>query len=326
MELMGIHHVTAITADIRKNYSFYTEVLGMRLVKKTVNHDDTSVYHLFYADETGSPGTGLTFFEMPEAEAAYPGVSSISRISLRVPNNDALLYWKDRLDEHKVDHDSITKEAGRKILNFRDPEGLCIALVSDEKNIGVEGGKPWEASNVPTDKAITGLGPSTITVTNPASTITILTRLLTFKQVGSYPSPNKGQDPILIFSTGEGGTGAEIHLETRSDLPQEEEGYGSLHHLSLRVGDNEELRKWKDYLDKARMPNSGLVDRFYFRSVYFREPNGILIELATDEPGFMVDEDLDSLGESLSLPPDLDSKRERIEEQLVPFDTVRSNK
>ena len=324
MELLGIHHVTAVTADAESNFHFYTDVLGMRLVKKTINQDDTSVYHLFYADEIGRPGTDLTFFEIPQARPTQHGVSSISGTSLRVPNNDALKYWQDRLTEHKVDHDGITKQAKRNVIHFRDPEGQRLTLVSDETNSGVEGGKPWKHSSVPVDKGIIGLGPTKLTVHNPAPTITVLTKLLNFKQTGSYPSPNADQDEILIFSTGEGGTGAEIHLEAQNNLPQESPGSGGVHHVAFRVENEVELRKWKNYLDKSRMPNSGLVDRFYFRSLYFREPNGIMFELATDGPGFTTDEDVEHLGETLALPPAFESKRKEIEAGIKPLDTQKS--
>lgn len=323
MELTGIHHVTALTADVKKNYYFYTEVLGMRLVKKTVNQDEPSAYHLFYADEIGRPGTDLTFFETSRARSTAPATGSISTISLRVPNDDALLYWQDRLNQYEVEQDPIKEEVNRQVIHFRDPEGQQLSFVSDETNTGVEGGQPWEHSPVPVAKGITGLGPVKITVANASPTITILTRLLTFEQVDSYPSPVKGQTDILVFSTGEGGTGAEIHLETRNDILQEEPGRGNVHHLALRVETDKKLRKWKDFLDKAQMPNSGLVDRYYFRSVYFRDPNGILFELATDEPGFTTDEDEQNLGESLALPPSLGRKREEIESELTPLRTTK---
>ncbi|HLS59979.1 MAG TPA: ring-cleaving dioxygenase [Virgibacillus sp.] len=323
MELSGIHHVTAITADASANFYFYTEVLGMRLVKKTINQDDTSVYHLFYADEIGRPGTDLTFFEIPTATNKTHGTSSISGISLRVPSDAALLYWLERFTEFNVEHDGIAEQATRKVIHFRDPEGQCLTLVSDETNIGIDGGRPWQQSNVPVKHGITGIGPCTITVGNVASTITVLTRLLTFQQVGSYPSSIDNQDDVIVLSLNNGGTGAEIHLESRTDLPQETSGSGGVHHIALRVKDEDSLRKWKDYLDNARMPNSGLVDRFYFKSVYFREPNGILIELATDGPGFTIDEDVNHLGEALSLPPNFESKRKRIEAKLTPLHTER---
>ncbi|WP_188456084.1 ring-cleaving dioxygenase [Virgibacillus oceani] len=322
-QLKGIHHVSAITANAKQNYHFYTEILGMRLVKKTVNQDDTSVYHLFYADEKGNPGTDLTYFEIPRAGTTYPGVSSISDTSLRVPNDQALEYWHNRLNEYNVDNDGITIENERNVIHFRDPEKQRLTLVSDETNVGVQGGNPWANSTVPADKGILGLGPVKLTVNNPAPTITALTELLTFKQVNSYPSSAKGQPDILVFATGEGGTGAEIHLEERNDLPKERPGRGSVHHVAFRVKDEAELAKWRERIQTQRVPNSGLVDRFYFKSLYFREPNGILFELATDGPGFATDEAIDHLGESLALPPFFEDRREEIEAKLKPLDTKR---
>ncbi|MFD1038303.1 ring-cleaving dioxygenase [Virgibacillus byunsanensis] len=325
MQIKGIHHVSAITADAKGNYHFYTEVLGMRLVKKTVNQDDTSVYHLFYADEVGNPGTDLTFFEIPHAGSTYQGISSISGTSLRVPNDAALTYWQDRLHEYNVDHDGITKDGNRSVIHFRDPEGQRLTLVSDETNIGVKGGKPWDHSSVPMENGIIGLGPTKLTVKDPTPTITILTKLLTFKQVGSYPSSITSQEDIMVFATAEGGTGAEVHLEVRNDLQPERPGRGSVHHVAFRVDNEEELSKWKDRLQELRLPNSGLVDRFYFKSLYFREPNGILFELATDGPGFATDEDIEHLGESLALPPFFEDQRDKIEAKLKPLDTKRSH-
>ncbi|ASN07166.1 ring-cleaving dioxygenase [Virgibacillus necropolis] len=323
MELKGIHHVSAITANAKQNYDFYTTILGMRLVKKTINQDDPSVYHLFYADEIGNPGTDLTFFEIPHAGTTYQGFGSISGTSLRVPNDEALAFWQTHFTEFDVDHDGIIEQGGRKVIHFRDPEQQRLALVSDETNIGVKGGKPWIRSSVPADKGIIGLGPTTLTVDNPAPTMAILTEILTFKQTGSYPSLIDGQDDILVFSTGEGGTGAEVHIEPRKDLSKERPGRGSVHHVAFRVDNEEELAKWKDRLVGARIPNSGLVDRFYFKSLYFREPNGILFELATDGPGFATDEDSEQLGESLALPPLFEDRRKEIEAKLEPLDTKR---
>ncbi|SFE14870.1 glyoxalase family protein [Lentibacillus persicus] len=323
MALKGIHHVSAITANAADNYYFYTEILGMRLVKKTINQDDPSVYHLFYADEIGNPGTDLTFFEIPQAGTTYPGVSSISGTSLRVPDDGALTYWEERLTEHGIDHDGITNQGDRHVLHFRDPENQQLTLTSDESNTGVAGGKVWKNSSVPSDKGIIGLGPVKLTVQNPEPTINVLTKTLTFQQTGSYPSPVAGEEEIRVFATGEGGTGAEVHLEVRSDLPRERPGRGSVHHVAFRVNDEDELAEWKNLLQEQRLPNSGLVDRFYFKSLYFREPNGILFELATDGPGFTTDEHPEHLGESLALPPRFESKRKEIEANLAPLDTTK---
>ncbi|MDN4068232.1 ring-cleaving dioxygenase [Paenibacillus vini] len=323
MEFKGIHHVSAITKTASENFQFYTKVLGLRLIKKTVNQDDISVYHLFYGDEVGKPGTELTFFEIPNAGRNVDGNNSISALSLRVPNDQALDYWTRRLDEFGVEHEEVKQRAGRATLAFKDFEGQRLVLVSDENNTGVPGGKPWDRSPVPAEFAILGLGPVQLTVAQPDLTISVLTELMGFRRKGQYPSFVEGQPDIIVFETGEGGTGAEVHLEERTDLAPERLGRGGVHHVAFRVEDEEELRAWITQIRGARFPNSGFVDRFYFRSLYFREPNGILFEVATDGPGFATDEDPAHLGESLALPPFLEPKRAQIEAHLKPLDTVQ---
>lgn len=319
MKLKGIHHVSALTADASKNLDFYTKTLGMRLVKKTVNQDDTSVYHLFYGDEKGNPGTELTFFEIPMAARNHDGNNSISAISLRVADDNALEYWKKRFEEFDVPHEDMMERAGRKTLAFQDFEGQRLIFVSDENNQGVEGGTPWERSTVPLEYGVRGLGPVRLTVPDAEPTVTILTDLLGFRKKGSYASSETGQPDILVFETGEGGTGAEVHVEERTDLPRERLGRGGVHHVAFRVDNEAELHDWIEKINQARRPNSGFVDRFYFKSLYFREPNGILFELATDGPGFDTDESMDHLGESLALPPFLENHREEIEAKLNPL-------
>ena len=323
MEFKGIHHVSALTAAAPENFAFYTKVLGLRLIKKTVNQDDISVYHLFYGDERGNPGTELTFFEIPMAGRNRDGNNSISATSLRVPNDRALEYWKRRFDEHKVEHEEIRERAGRLTLGFRDFEGQRLILVSDEDNRGVPSGNPWKKSPIPAEYAITGLGPVRLTVPDAEPTSAVLTELMGFRRKGQYPSEVEGQLDIIVYETGEGGTGAEVHVEERNDLPHERLGRGGVHHVAFRVEDEEELRAWINRINSVKLPNSGFVDRFYFRSLYFREPNGILFELATDGPGFATDEHLDHLGESLALPPFLEPKREQIESMLKPLDTIQ---
>ncbi|WP_085524552.1 ring-cleaving dioxygenase [Tuberibacillus sp. Marseille-P3662] len=325
MQIKGQHHVSSITAKAPDNFDFYTDILGLRLVKKSVNQDDTSVYHLFYADERGNPGTDLTFFEIPMAGRNHAGNNSISAVSMRVKNDAALSYWKQRFEDKHVDHDDIIDRAGRQTLAFRDHEGHRMILVSDEHNHGVEGGTPWDKSPVPQEYGIRGLGPVTLTVPDAAPTVNVLTNVLGFEQADSYPSNISGQPDIVVYTNGEGGTGAEVHLEVRTDLPRERLGRGGVHHVAFRVEDEDELREWIDRIQSARIPHSGFVDRHYFRSLYFREPNGILFELATDGPGFDTDEDLDHLGEALSLPPFLEDQREQIEAKLQPLDTKTSH-
>ncbi|ARK23647.1 ring-cleaving dioxygenase [Sporosarcina sp. P37] len=319
MKIKGLHHMSAITANAKKNLDFYTNILGMRLVKKTVNQDSSSMYHLFYADEKGNPGTDVTFFEIPLAGQTYKGTNSISLTSLRVPTDQALVYWKSRFEEFHVSHEEIREQAGRSVLPFTDFEGQRLLLVSDEHNEGVAGGVPWEKSPVPQEYGIIGLGPSRLTVENAEETDELLTNILGFHKKGSYPSETEGQPDIVIYETAEGGTGAEIHVEHRTDLPRERPGRGSVHHIALRVEDEKELHAFIDKLNENGIPNSQYVDRYYFRSVYLKDPNGLTIELATDGPGFDTDEELEFLGESLALPPFLENRREEIESRLKPL-------
>ncbi|MBY6037715.1 ring-cleaving dioxygenase [Fictibacillus nanhaiensis] len=321
MELKGIHHVSALTANAPENFTFYTEVMGLRLIKKTVNQDDTSVYHLFYGDEKGNPGTELTFFEIPMVGRNHDGNNSISAISLRVKNDAALYYWEKRLQDNGIEKEEMKNRAGRLTLAFRDLEGQRLILVSDENNQGVAGGKPWHKSTTPEEVAIVGLGPVRLTVPAAERTVEVLTELLGFRKKGTYSAEVEGQPEILVLETGDGGSGAEIHVEERSDLPQERLGRGGVHHVAFRVDNEDELREWIEKVKTSRFPNSGFVDRFYFKSLYFREPNRILFELATDGPGFDTDEELDHLGESLALPPFLEHERNEIEAKLKPLDT-----
>lgn len=322
MQIKGLHHVSALTAHAAQNYRFYTDVMGLRLIKKTVNQDDVSVYHLFYGDEKGNPGTELTFFEIPMAGQTREGVNSISATSLRVPSDAALQYWIKRFDEYEVPHGEIMDRGGRATLSFTDFENQRLILVSDENNTGVPGGKPWDQSPVPAEYGIVGLGPVHLTVQDASSTATVLTELLGFRQNGTYPAFVAGQPDVLVFESGEGGSGSEVHVEERNDLPIERPGRGSVHHVAFRVDNEEELKQWVERVRTFSFPNSGFVDRFYFRSLYFREANGILFELATDGPGFDTDEELAHLGESLALPPFLEGRRAEIEANLKPLDTV----
>ena len=320
MELTGIHHVSAMTADAARNFHFYTQTMGMRLVKKTVNQDDTSSYHLFYADERGNPGTDLTFFDIPHLAVHRPGTSSISSVGLRVPDRGALEYWADRLSTLHVQHTGITQRGGRDTLGLQDFEGQRVVLVADG-GTGVAPGVAWDRSPVPQNVGIRGLGPVTLTVRNPDPTIRLLTGILGFRVTGSYPASAPSQPDVVMLSTGVGGAGAELHVEPRFDLPPERLGRGGVHHVAFRVPDDEQYAAWLDHLEGAGIHTSGPINRYYFRSIYFREPNGILYELATDGPGFAVDEDVRTLGESLALPPFLEPQRAAIEARLHPLDT-----
>lgn len=314
-QLLGIHHVTAMTDDAKRNYQFMTEVLGMRLVKKTVNQDDIHTYHTFFADDIGSPGSDVTFFDFPGIPQGSRGTNSISRIGLRVPDDQALEYYLERFEEFEVKHDGIQELFGKKVLPFEESDGQRYQLFSDENNSGVEAGIPWKNGPVPEDQAIYGLGPIEITVSYYEDFKTILRGI--YKMVPIVEEENKS-----LFELGEGGNGGQVIVRKDENEPSQQ-GYGEVHHVSFRVKDHEVLKKWEEYYNESNMHHSGLVDRFYFEALYTRVGH-ILLELSTDGPGFMEDEAYEKLGESLSLPPFLEDEREEIENIIRPFDTRRS--
>jgi glyoxalase family protein len=312
MNLHGIHHLTAITATASANHRFYTQVLGLRLVKKTVNQDDVSAYHLFYADGLGSPGTDLTFFDWP-LPREQRGTRSISRTGLRVSGRDTLEWWSRRFRDAGVRHSSIGEQDGRPTLEFEDPEGQRFALIDDG---GAGPAHPWAKSPVPAEHQIRGLGPITLNVPQPARTDAVLQRVLNMRLARRYSSRGKS---VAVYEMGPGGPAAELHVEEDPEAPPARQGAGGAHHVAFRTT-QDDYEKWAARLDEMHIRSSGPINRFYFRSLYFREPNGILFEIATDEPGFSADEPLESLGERLSLPPFLEPHRERIEAGLKPLE------
>ena len=312
MQLTGIPHLTAVSADAPGNLNFYTKVLGMRLVKKTVNQDDVSAYHLFYADGEARPGTDLTFFDWP-APKEVRGTHSIVRTGLRV-NGASLPWWKERLEKAAVSHREIATIDGRATLEFEDPEGQRLALIDDG---GKGDARPWPKSPVPAEHQIRGLGPITLSVPQLRSTDVILQSVMGLRKVRDYEHPQT-KDPIHVYEMGEGGPAAELHVAVQPGMPIAEQGAGAVHHVAFRTPDAE-YDAWAARLKEMGIPNSGKVDRFYFRSLYFREPNGILFEIASDGPGFATDEPADKLGEKLSLPPFLEGRRAEIEAGLKPL-------
>jgi glyoxalase family protein len=314
MQLHGIHHLTAVSADARGNRDFYTRVLGMRLVKKTVNQDDVSAYHLFYADGAASPGTDITFFDWP-APRERRGTHSIVRTSLRIAGQNALDYWTKRLDEADVAHGPVREVDGRLELAFEDPEGQRLALVDDG---GAGPSHPWARSTVPEAFQIRGLGPITLSVPELAPSELFLTDVMDMRRGRTYAAPDAAGVTVHVFEMGVGGPAAELHVRVEPDLAPARPGAGSVHHVAFRVCDDE-YEYWVDRYRRLGIHSSGPVDRFYFRSLYAREPNGILYEIATDGPGFATDETLETLGERLSLPPFLEPRRAEIERDLKPL-------
>jgi glyoxalase family protein len=315
LKLNGFHHLTAITANARQNLAFYSGILGMRMVKKTVNQDDVSAYHLFYADGLASPGTDITFFDWPAAPEVR-GTGSVVRTGLRVAGRASLEWWSERFRSEGVKYEAAVERDGRWVLDFEDPEGQRLSLVDDG---GAGEAHPWGKSPVPAEHQIRGLGPVVLSVAHLALTEAVLLKVMNFRHVRHYQWPAGGPQ-VHVYETGAGGPGAELHVAVEPGLPRSRQGAGGVHHVAFRVPTFGDYDAWVERLQSLRVPSSGPVDRFYFRSLYFREPNGILFELATDEPGFTADEPLDALGEKLSLPPFLEPRRAAIEDGLKPLD------
>ena len=313
MTLLGIHHLTAVSSDIRENHRFYTGTMGMRLVKRSVNQDDVSAYHLFYSDAVGTPGHDLTFFDWP-VPSEQRGTRSLTRTGLRV-SADSLPYWADRLGDAGVPAEAVAEIDGRPTLRFEDPEGQRLALVAD----GGTGDPPtpWDRSPVPAEHQIRGLGPVTMSVPDLENTDLVLRTVLGMAPARTY---TEADHTVHVYTMGEAkGPHAELHVAVQPDLPVARQGAGGVHHVAFRIPDAD-YEAWAERLRRFGMPTSGPVDRYYFRSLYFREPAGVLFEIATDGPGFAVDEDPATLGEAVALPPFLEPRREEIEANLKPID------
>ncbi|HEX6574503.1 MAG TPA: ring-cleaving dioxygenase [Gemmatimonadaceae bacterium] len=314
MQLHGIHHLTAVSSSIRENLRFYTGSLGMRLVKRSVNQDDVSAYHLFYADSVGTPGTDLTFFDwnMP---AEKRGTNSVVRTMLRVSGAETLEWWKSRLTELNVSHGEIIERDGRATLDFEDGEGQRLSLI-DDGGTG-DPSKPWDASPVPAVHQVRGLGPIVMSVTDLRPTDTVLTRVTEMHHAREYQWDGA---TVHVYQMKGTGPHSELHVAVEPAAPRARLGAGGVHHVAFRTPNESEYHAWTERLNSFGIPNSGEIDRYYFRSLYFREPGHVLFEIATDGPGFGVDEDPSTLGEKVVLPPFLESKRESIVANLKPLD------
>ena len=315
--LIGIHHVTAMTNDAERNFKFITDVLGMRLVKKTVNQDDIHTYHTFFADDIGSPGSDLTFFDFPNNPRGVKGTNSISRIGLRVPSDVALDYYLNRFEEFGVKHEGIQELFGKKVLPFEEEDGQTYQLFSDENDNGVAPGHAWKNGPVPVEYAIHGLGPIEITVSYFDDFRKLMEDIYDMKTVIT-------EKDVVVLEQGIGGNGGQMILRRDEQGQQGQQGYGEVHHVAFRVADHDAIKVWEAKYNELGLRHSGWVDRFFFEALYVRVGH-ILIELSTDGPGFMGDEPYETLGESLSLPPFLEGKREEIEATIRPFDTSREN-
>lgn len=310
--MSGIHHVTAIAGNALKNFDFYTQVLGLRFVKKTVNFDDPGTYHFYYGDEAGSPGTILTFFPWEGAAPGRGGTGQAQQTAFRVPAR-ALGYWATRFLEKGIAHGALEKRFGESVLPFTDPDGMSLALV------GVPGGENesgWSNGEIPTEHTIRGIHGVTLLLDSAAATAAILTNVFAFTEAAREGS-------VIRFKTNGPANGGVVDIyEAKGFLPARQ-GAGSVHHIAFRAGDDADQAAMAQKLVKEHgLLPTGQKDRNYFRSVYFREPGGVLFEIATDIPGFAVDEPVASLGEALKLPSFLEGHRKEIEAVLPPLGKV----
>jgi glyoxalase family protein len=305
--VLGIHHVTCIAGDPRENLAFYTGVLGMRLVKRTVNQDATDTYHLFYADAAGTPGTDLTFFPWPGMAPGREGTGLAVEVGLAVPEGQ-LPWWQSRLTQAGVTTEPVVEHFGERILRFRDPHGQALALVG----IGERDFEPWALSAVPEPSQIRGLHSVRLRVRDLAATAELLEGPMGFR-------PGLADAGCRRFTVSAGGSGALVDVEQSGHGPGAW-GPGSVHHVAWRLRDSADEMELRETLSREGHRPTPQIDRFWFRSVYFREPGGVLFELATDGPGFAVDEDPEHLGERLILPPWLEPSRSEIEAALDPIE------
>jgi glyoxalase family protein len=315
MQLHGFHHLTAVTGNAAANLEFYTRTLGLRLVKKTVNQDDVSAYHLFYADGMASPGTDVTFFDWPVGRERR-GTHSVVRTGLRVGSAASLAWWERWLAERSVKRSPIVERDGRATLDFEDGESQRLCLVVDE---GPGEAHPWAKSPVPAEHQIRGLGPIVMSVPKLEPTEVVLTKVMNLRRVRDYAWAGESSRRAHVFQMGAVGPAGELQVLVEPGAPPASSGAGGVHHVAFRTPNAEQYDGWARRLVALGMRSSGPVDRFYFRSLYFREPNGVLFEIATDGPGFAADEPLESLGERLALPPFLEPHRAEIERGLKPL-------
>jgi glyoxalase family protein len=306
--LSGIHHVTSITGDVQKCVDFYVSVLGLRFVKKSINQDVPDTYHIYFGDNVGSPGTAMTFFGWPAWPERRAGSGQITTVSFAVPAG-SLDFWADRLRKLDVDS-SRTNRFGTDALVLADADGIELELVAEVSPHFRW--VPWPDSQVDRDHAIRGFHSVTMTVAEATETIELLVKTMGFRNAGQEGRRTR-------FETGEGGQGSIIDVVESPEGPEGEESIGTVHHVAWRAADPAHQAEWREALIKAGRNVTPVIERYYFKSIYFREPGGILFEIATDGPGFTVDEPVESLGSTLSLPPWFDVRRDVLDETLPPI-------
>jgi glyoxalase family protein len=314
VKLRGIHHITAIASDPQSNVDFYTQVLGLRFAKRTVNFDDPSTYHLYYGDKTGRPGTAITFFAWPGARRGTRGTGQVNATSFAVPQS-TIDYWKSRFSDHHVFSEELPSRFGAAALRVSDPDGLLLEFIESSQLDDVD--LKYE-SEVPAKFAIHGFHAPTLEVQTSAPTQELLA-FLGFEITAEENSRRR-------FSVNSKLTSAQVDLVERADGHFGVNSAGTVHHIAFRCANDKEQLEWRELLAKRGLHVTPVIDRFYFHSIYFREPGGILFEIATERPGFTVDEAATHLGESLKLPPQYEQHRAEIEHTLPPISLAAKSK
>jgi glyoxalase family protein len=309
MNITGLHHVTAIASEPQRNLDFHAGVLGLRLVKRTINFDDPGSYHFYFGDNAGSPGTLLTFFPWPNAHRGSRGSGETVATAYAIPT-DSAGYWLERLKQHNVNVERVPARFGEEVLRFTDDDGMAIELVATP-NIGTV--QPWTDGPVPAEHALRGFHSVTLALDDPADTARLLTETFGYKPGGESGARSR------FVSTADTGQVVDLVQTKGGGVPRL--GAGSVHHVAFRATDDAQQLDWRKKLTAQRHGVSPVMDRTYFHSIYFREPGGVLFEIATDGPGFATDESVDELGAKLQLPSWLESARPRIEE-ILPKITV----
>ena len=304
---MSLHHVTAIAGHPQRNLDFYAGVLGLRLVKLTVNFDDPGSYHLYFGDESGRPGSILTFFPWPDGQRGRQGTGQVGAVSLAIPPA-SLGWWIERLVRHGIKYDGPIRRFDEQVLGFADPDGLLLELVATPRVAGLPG---WADGPVPADHAVRGIHAATIWEDGDRGTAEFLTSLMGFRLVGE-------EDNRVRFESADTGVGTVVDLRRVPGFWSGAGGVGTVHHVAFRAASDEAQLAQRGRLADAGESVTPVVDRQYFNSVYFREPGGVLFEIATDPPGFTLDEPLAELGSALKLPPRYEPMRDRIERTLLP--------
>jgi glyoxalase family protein len=304
-ELLGIHHVTAITSDPQRNVDFYTGVLGLRLVKLTVNFDDPRSYHLYYGDELGHPGTIMTFFAWPGAQKGRQGTGQVTVTSFSVPQS-SLDYWIERLSQRGISPTGPTSRFDETALSLQDPDGLALELVAHPQ---AELRPAWKEGPVPAEHTIRGIHTVTLSEDGYERTARLLTDTLGFRLLGQ-------ENNVFRYEVDEGGSGAYVDVRCTPELRRGHVAGGTVHHVAWRTPTDERQQAWRGVLVGLDLNVTPVLDRKYFHSIYFREPGGILFEIATDPPGFTVDEPVEQLGIRLELPSWLEPRREELDQVL----------